>query len=187
MSVRTRLRQAVTTPALLGCLVVAVSAPPVTAHAASAPIPLPAFELHRGTFFRATPPTAELPVSGYHITGTFGSVSSLWSTVHTGLDFATAYGTPIHAIESGVVIEASYDGAYGNKTVVRLADGTELWFCHQSAQVVQVGDRLRVGDLIGYVGTTGNTTGPHLHLEVHPRGGNAVDPYAALVRLGLHP
>jgi len=187
MSARTRLRQAVTTPVLLGCLVVAVSAPRITVHAASAAEPLPVYELHHGRVFQAKPPTAVLPVAGYRLTGRFGDVSSLWSSVHTGLDFAAAYGSPIRSITRGVVVEAAYDGALGYKTVVRLGDGTELWYCHQSAQVAQVGGRLRPGDLLGYIGTTGNTTGPHLHLEVHPRGGDAVDPYAFLVRLRLRP
>ena len=61
-----------------------------------------------------------------------------------------------------------YDGAYGNKTVITLEDGTELWFCHQTSYTVSVGEQVRSGDLIGYVGSTGNTTGPHLHLEVRP-------------------
>ena len=80
-----------------------------------------------------------------------------------------------------------YDGSYGNKTVITLDDGTELWFCHQSAFAVEDGDVVRAGEVIGYVGSTGNTTGSHLHLEVRPGAGDPVDPYAAMLVHGLQP
>lgn len=128
-----------------------------------------------------------LPVEGYHLTARFGEYSGLWSHFHTGLDFAAPSGTPIHAIANGIVTSTSYDGSYGNKTVITLDDGTELWFCHQTSYVVSVGQAVRAGELIGYIGSTGNVTGPHLHLEVRPGGGDPVDPYAALVVHGLQP
>jgi murein DD-endopeptidase MepM/ murein hydrolase activator NlpD len=84
-----------------------------------------------------------------------------------------------------VVISASYDGSYGNKTVVQLPDGTEIWYCHQSAFDVSVGDVVHQGDIIGLVGATGHVTGSHLHVEVHPGGGDAVDPYPAMQQHGL--
>jgi len=71
--------------------------------------------------------------------------------------------------------------------VMTLEDGTELWYCHQSAFSVQPGDQVVGGQPIGLVGATGNTTGPHLHLEVRPGGGDAVDPYQALVVHGVQP
>ena len=128
-----------------------------------------------------------LPMDGYHLTATFGQSSGLWASYHTGLDFAAPSGTPIHAIANGVVTSVGYDGAYGNKTVVTLDDGTELWFCHQTSFAVNQGDVVRAGQLIGYVGSTGNVTGPHLHLEVRPGGGDPVDPYEALQVHGLTP
>jgi murein DD-endopeptidase MepM/ murein hydrolase activator NlpD len=128
-----------------------------------------------------------IPAGVYHLTGRFGDVSGLWATVHTGLDFAAPTGTPIHAVANGVVTSVGYDGSYGNKTVVTLDDGTELWYCHQNAFDTSVGDEVRAGDVIGYVGSTGNTTGPHLHLEVRPGAGDPVDPFEALVVHGLHP
>ena len=121
----------------------------------------------------------QVPVRGYRITGQFGD-SGNWSSVHTGLDFAVAEGTQIHAITSGVVTEAVYDGAYGNKVVVTADDGTEFWYCHQAALAVSEGQRVESGEVIGQVGMTGNTTGPHLHLEVRPDGGDPVDPAASL-------
>jgi murein DD-endopeptidase MepM/ murein hydrolase activator NlpD len=128
-----------------------------------------------------------LPVSGYHLTAGFGEYSGLWSHYHTGLDFAAPSGTPIRAIANGVITSVSYDGAYGNKTVLTLDDGTELWFCHQTSYTVSEGQEVHAGDLIGYVGSTGHVTGPHLHLEVRPGAGDPVDPYEALTVHGLTP
>lgn len=126
-----------------------------------------------------------LPVADYRITGTFGAVSGLWSSSHTGLDFATAEGSPIAAITGGVVTSTGYDGAYGYKTVVETEDGSEVWYCHQSSVAVAVGQSVAPGDLIGYVGSTGNVTGPHLHLEVRDAAGTPLDPYAVLQEHGL--
>jgi murein DD-endopeptidase MepM/ murein hydrolase activator NlpD len=130
----------------------------------------------------------QLPVDpgAYHLTAGFGEYG-LWSSYHTGLDFAAPIGTPIHAVANGVVTFVGYDGAYGNKTVITLDDGTELWFCHQTSYNVTVGQEVHAGDQIGTVGATGHVTGPHLHLEVRPGAGDPVDPYQALVVHGLHP
>jgi len=135
----------------------------------------------------AKPDPWVLPVVGYHLTGRFGQVSGLWSSTHTGLDFAAPEGAEIRSISPGVVLSTAYDGAFGNKTVVRLDDGTVLWYCHQSEFGVDPGQRVKPGDLIGYIGSTGNTTGPHLHLEVHPHGGDAIDPEVWLPEHHLHP
>ncbi len=127
-----------------------------------------------------------LPVAGYHLTARFGE-TGLWATHHTGLDFAAPSGTPIKAVANGVVTSISNDGAYGNKTEVTLDDGTELWFAHQSSIAVSSGQSVQAGDVIGTVGATGHVTGPHLHLEVRPGGGEPVDPEAALSDHGLAP
>ncbi len=127
-----------------------------------------------------------LPVTGYRITNTFGLARSYYSSgYHTGLDFAASIGTPIVAVANGTVTETGYDGAYGNKTVITLDDGTELWFCHQTSIDVQTGDTVAAGDQIGTVGSTGNSTGPHLHLEVRPGAGDPVDPAEALAVHGI--
>jgi murein DD-endopeptidase MepM/ murein hydrolase activator NlpD len=130
-----------------------------------------------------------LPVQAgvYHLTARFGDYSSLWSHFHTGLDFAAPTGTPIMAVAGGTISEVGYSGAYGNRTVETLPDGTELWYCHQNEFGTSVGATVRPGQVIGYVGSTGNVTGPHLHLEVHPGGGDPVDPFTALEVHGLHP
>ncbi|MFI7005577.1 M23 family metallopeptidase [Streptomyces sp. NPDC050145] len=129
----------------------------------------------------------KLPVASYTLTGTFGQPGSMWSSgYHTGLDFAASTGTPIYAIHSGTVTEAGWAGAYGYRTVLTLDDGTELWFCHQSSMNVSVGQKVSTGDVIGRVGATGNVTGAHLHLEVHPDGqATGVDPAAWLRDKGL--
>lgn len=128
-----------------------------------------------------------LPLSSYRLTAGFGQSSYLWSSVHTGLDFSAPIGSPIHAVANGVVTSTGYDGSYGNKTVITLDDGTDLWFCHQTSFLVNVGDTVRGGEIIGTVGSTGNSTGPHLHLEVRPGGGDPVDPYSALIEHGVQP
>jgi murein DD-endopeptidase MepM/ murein hydrolase activator NlpD len=127
-----------------------------------------------------------LPLSGYRLTAEYGDYG-LWANYHTGLDFAAPDGTPLYAVANATVTSVGYDGAYGNKTVLTLEDGTELWYCHQTSAVVAEGDVVRAGQLIGYVGSTGNVTGPHLHLEVRPGGGDPVDPYEALRVHGLTP
>ncbi|MEO5665807.1 MAG: M23 family metallopeptidase [Nocardioides sp.] len=128
-----------------------------------------------------------LPLESYRITATFGMSSYLWSSVHTGLDFSAPTGSTIRSVANGVVTEVGYDGSYGNKTVVTLDDGTELWYCHQTSYLVSVGDTVRGGEAIGTVGSTGNTTGPHLHLEVRPGAGDPVDPFTALLEHGVTP
>ena len=130
-----------------------------------------------------------LPVAAgvYHLTARFGDYSSLWSHFHTGLDFAAPTGTPIMAVAGGTISEVGYSGAYGNRTIETLPDGTELWYCHQNEFGTSVGATVKPGQVIGYVGSTGNVTGPHLHLEVHPGGGDPVDPFTALQVHGLNP
>ncbi|MEV0090718.1 M23 family metallopeptidase [Streptomyces sp. NPDC050738] len=129
-----------------------------------------------------------LPVSSYTLTSHFGDAGSMWSSgYHTGLDFAAPTGTPIKAVHSGTVKSAGWSGSYGYRTVLTLDDGTELWFCHQSSLNVSAGQKVTTGDVIGRVGATGNVTGPHLHLEVHPSGGDAIDPMAWLQARGINP
>jgi murein DD-endopeptidase MepM/ murein hydrolase activator NlpD len=125
------------------------------------------------------------PVKGYHLTARFGASSGLWASTHTGLDFAAPSGSPIRSIAAGIVTEAGWDGAYGQRTVVRLPDGTELWYCHQSTVDVSVGQRVAAGQVFGTVGSTGNVTGPHLHLEVRRSSDQPIDPYTALARHGV--
>lgn len=129
------------------------------------------------------------PISpgGYTLTGRFGQYSGLWATFHTGLDFACANGTPIHAIMNGTITSVGWGGAYGNLTQETLADGTVVYYAHQSAFGVTVGQTVTRNEVIGYVGATGNVTGPHVHLEIRPGGGDPVDPDEALRLHGVNP
>lgn len=167
-----------------------LAASAITLPGSSAPAaaePLPTYQVLRGTVLHPLPPTYRLPVRGYRLTGRYGDVSGLWTSVHTGLDFAVPSGTAIRSVAAGRVVSTGYDGRYGNKTVIRLAGGTELWYCHQSEIDVRVGQRVRAGQVLGAVGSTGNVTGPHLHLEVRPRADEPVDPLTWLRSHGLRP
>jgi murein DD-endopeptidase MepM/ murein hydrolase activator NlpD len=103
----------------------------------------------------------------YRLTARFGQHGGYWSGgVHTGLDFAGAQGTPILAAATGKVVSAGYEGAYGNRVVVDHGDGYQTTYNHLSAIEVRVGEQVRTGDRIGRMGSTGNSTGSHLHFEV---------------------
>lgn len=147
---------------------------------------VPSAKVIQGRRLKEKPPPWSLPVRGYHLTARFGQ-TGLWSSAHTGLDFAAPSGTTIRSIAPGTVVSASYDGAYGNKTVVKLDDGTDLWYCHQTEFDVSAGQRVSAGQVIGSVGSTGHVTGPHLHLEVRPGGGDPIDPEGWLPEHGLNP
>jgi murein DD-endopeptidase MepM/ murein hydrolase activator NlpD len=123
---------------------------------------------------KARPPWVK-PILNYRLTAGFGESSGLWSHLHTGQDFAAPIGTPIRAAGAGKIVSAEFDGAYGRKIVIQHADGTLTWYCHMSAFVLTSGS-VEAGDVIGRVGNTGNTTGPHLHFEVRPGGGDPVSP-----------
>jgi murein DD-endopeptidase MepM/ murein hydrolase activator NlpD len=129
-------------------------------------------------------PRFVLPIAGYHLTAGFGEYG-LWSHAHTGQDFAAPIGTPVHALADGTIIFASYDGAYGNKIAIQHAEGLITWYAHLSAFEVKLGDKVQAGQLIGLVGNTGNTTGPHLHLEIRPHDDVPVDPLPWLRAHGI--
>lgn len=126
-------------------------------------------------------PTWVLPLSEYRVSSLYGA---RWGGRHNGLDLAIDSGTPIRAMGAGDIVEAGWSGGYGQRTIIRHADGTETWYCHQSSLEL-TGGSVAAGDVIGYVGSTGNSTGPHLHLEVHPGGGDPIDPVGWLTGLGL--
>jgi murein DD-endopeptidase MepM/ murein hydrolase activator NlpD len=124
-----------------------------------------------------------LPVSGFRLTAGFGEYG-LWSSSHTGQDFACAYGTPVHAVGDGKIIFAAYDGSYGNKIAIEHPDGTVTWYAHMDS-FVRTSGTVQAGDVIGRVGMTGNTTGAHLHLEVRPHDGPPVPPLTWLRQHGI--
>lgn len=95
---------------------------------------------------------------------------------HTGVDIAASTSTPIKAPTAGVIHLTAWAGGYGKLTVFVGDDGMVFWFGHQSEWGAKVGQHLAAGEVLGYVGSTGRSTGPHLHFEARPGGGNPVDP-----------
>ncbi|AXK35081.1 M23 family peptidase [Streptomyces armeniacus] len=126
-----------------------------------------------------------LPTSNFQLTSGYGQAGGMWENDHTGQDFAAPTGTPVNAVHTGTVKEAGWAGSYGYRIVLELNDGTEVWYCHLSSMQVSAGEEVNTKDVIGNVGSTGNSTGPHLHLEVRPGGGDAIDPLSWLRGKGL--
>jgi murein DD-endopeptidase MepM/ murein hydrolase activator NlpD len=123
-----------------------------------------------------------LPIKGATFTSGYGW---RWGRMHQGNDFGTPVGTPLHAMSSGTVVFAGAEGGYGNKVEVEYWDGTVSVYGHMNTIGVSVGDTVAPGDLVGTSGNTGHSTGPHLHLEIHPNGGAAIDPAPWLENHGL--
>lgn len=122
-----------------------------------------------------------LPAFSYSLSAGFGAAGALWESTHTGLDFSAPLGTQIVAVADGTVTEVAYAGAYGIRTILTLEDGTDIWYAHQLRPLVYQGQTIEIGQPIGLVGSTGNSTGPHLHLEVRPGGEGPVDPMGWLL------
>ena len=112
---------------------------------------------------------AVLPVGGT-ITSRYGVSSRLRVSTHTGLDIAASTGTDIKAVADGTVISAKYTGSYGNLVKIDHGNGIETWYGHTSKMYVKEGETVKAGDIIAAVGSTGNSTGPHLHFEIRVNG-----------------
>ncbi|WP_432011448.1 M23 family metallopeptidase [Streptomyces cucumeris] len=130
-------------------------------------------------------PKFALPVAQHGLSATYGQAGINWMSVHTGIDFPVSYGTPVMAATDGTV-RTQWNDAYGNMVIVTSPDGTETWYCHLSSAKIRSGT-VKAGDTIAFSGNSGNSTGPHLHFEVHPGGGEAVDPLPWLRGHGLNP
>ncbi len=106
-----------------------------------------------------------------------------WGRMHRGIDIAAPTGTPIYAAAAGVVIVSGWNnGGYGNMVDIRHPDGSVTRYAHHSRNLVRVGQRVEQGEQIALMGSTGFSTGPHLHFEIHPAGRGAVNPMAFLPR-----
>lgn len=112
---------------------------------------------------------ATKPILGT-ITSRYGESSRLRKSTHTGLDISATTGTDIKAVASGTVTCAKYSGSYGNLVKIDHGNGVETWYGHTSKMYVKVGQEVKAGDVIAAVGSTGNSTGPHLHLEIRING-----------------
>jgi len=119
------------------------------------------------------------PAPGKDISSTFGPRSDPFlgtSAMHAGLDFRAAAGTPIRAGGGGTVVAAGWNGGYGKMVEIDHGNGLHTRYAHMSAIAVDKGDKIKAGDVVGQVGSTGRSTGPHLHYEVR-RDGAAINPY----------
>lgn len=129
-----------------------------SAASASAPV------VSSGMFMR--------PVSGGTITSKYGQRSSGF---HTGVDIAVPTGTPVYAAASGTVVKACWSGGYGYLVVIDHGNGYQTYYAHNSSLCVSAGQSVSKGQNISYSGSTGNSTGPHLHFEVRING-NTTNP-----------
>jgi murein DD-endopeptidase MepM/ murein hydrolase activator NlpD len=125
--------------------------------------------------------TFPLGDAAYSLTASFGECGSHWASCHTGQDFAVPTGTPVMTAGDGVVTFAGWAGAYGKAVHVLHAGGVSTWYCHLSQIHQPKNAQVRSGQVIGLSGSTGNTTGPHLHFEVRTHSsasdsGTPIDP-----------
>ncbi|MFP8884319.1 M23 family metallopeptidase [Streptomyces mangrovi] len=106
------------------------------------------------------------PVAGVDTTTTYKQAGASWSSgKHSGIDFPANTGTPVRSVGPGTVVTVGWGGAYGNQIAIRHDDGKYTQYAHLSATKVSAGQKVDGGQRIGAVGSTGNSTGPHLHFE----------------------
>ena len=117
---------------------------------------------------------------GSYVRGAVFGEYGVWSRYHTGVDLDAAYGTPIRAAGSGVVLASDGGSWAGTHVVIMHADGSRTLYAHMSAKAVQPGTVVKAGQLIGYVGMTGRAFGYHCHFEYYPPSATVGDPYTAL-------
>ncbi|MDH2387544.1 M23 family metallopeptidase [Streptomyces sp. HNM0663] len=132
------------------------------------------------------------PVSKYTLTATFGKAGNMWSSNHSGQDFAVPVGTKVSAVGSGTVVKAGPNGAgdgpaYGNAVVIKHDNDTYSQYAHLSRVDVKPGQKVKVGQRIALSGNTGNSSGPHLHFEIRktPNYGSAINPVKYLRSEGV--
>lgn len=118
--------------------------------------------------------------------GTFTSgFGPRWGSFHSGVDIANAIGTPIFSVMDGIVIDSGPASGYGQWIRILHDDGTMTLYGHMQTLDVSVGERVLAGQKIAGMGSMGFSTGSHLHFEVHPNSGDAVDPQAWLAERGI--
>ncbi|MFE1249139.1 peptidoglycan DD-metalloendopeptidase family protein [Streptomyces sp. NPDC058735] len=127
------------------------------------------------------------PVETYELSASYGSGGSRWANRHTGQDFAVPIGTPVRAVGAGRVVKVSCGGAFGIEIVLEHPGGYYTQYAHLASVAVDQGELVTPGQWIGQSGTSGNSTGPHLHFEtrVTPEMGSAVNPVSWLAARGV--
>lgn len=119
----------------------------------------------------------ELPTTNYRLSAKFNQRGGYWSSGrHTGLDFAAPRGTRVDAVADGKVVFAGHAGAYGKAVIVKHKSGKRSLYAHLARIKTKKGKQVRSGQKIGKVGSTGNTTGPHLHFEIRSKHGKKLNP-----------
>lgn len=108
-----------------------------------------------------------------------------WGALHGGVDIANSIGTPIYAVSDGVVVDVGPTAGYGALVKLRHSDGTVTLYGHINSWNVTLGERVFAGDQIATIGNRGNSTGPHLHLEVLVNGTDRIDPVPWLAKRGI--
>ncbi len=139
---------------------------------------------------RGKAPSWVLPVSEpYTKTAGFADSGDRWSAKHSGQDFAVPTGTDVKAVHNGTVVTTGWGGAYGNRIVVEHSNGKYSQYAHLSKIGVAPGEQVNTGEQIAQSGSTGNSSGPHLHFEVRttPAYGSGFDPVPFLENHGLKP
>ncbi|MFE7132024.1 M23 family metallopeptidase [Streptomyces sp. NPDC057638] len=129
-----------------------------------------------------------MPVADSYVSTAYRTGGARWSSgSHSGIDFHAAHGASVMAVGAGTVVEAGWGGAYGVNVVLRMSDGSYTQYGHLAATTVSVGQTVAAGDRIGFAGSTGNSTGPHLHFEARSSAeyGSDVDPVAYLRAHGV--
>ncbi|MFI5638190.1 M23 family metallopeptidase [Streptomyces goshikiensis] len=129
------------------------------------------------------------PVEDSYVSTQWHAGGGMWSSgSHTGIDFHAASGTTVHAVGAGTVVESGNGGAYGNNVVIKHNDGTYTQYGHMSSLSVSVGQEVTAGQQIGLSGSTGNSSGPHLHFEARTGAqyGSDIDPVAYLRSHGVN-
>ena len=126
----------------------------------------------------------QLPISNPVKTSGFGY---RWGRLHAGEDFAAPTGTNLVSMSTGTVDFAGSESGFGNLVKIRYWNGTVSYFAHMSSISVNKGENVEPGEVVGQSGNTGHSTGPHLHLEIHPDGGAAVDPLPWLAAHNIAP
>ncbi|MQY16190.1 hypothetical protein SRB5_63860 [Streptomyces sp. RB5] len=123
----------------------------------------------------------------FHFTGTYNADGAHWAHKHSGQDFAAPTGTAVKAAATGTVVTNGWGGAYGNQIVIKHANGMYTQYGHLSKSNVVTGQSVAAGSVIGKIGSTGNSTGPHLHFEVRttPYYGSSVNPLVYLQNKGV--
>jgi hypothetical protein len=118
-----------------------------------------------------------LKINGFPISAPYGSIDRAHILPHKGIDFAVPLNTPIESIGNGVITQISDEGAhsFGKAVHMRLDDGTDVVYGHLSQFKTHVGDKVSRGDVIGMSGNTGDSTGPHVHIQTMVNG-RSVDP-----------